>query len=58
MISIKQIAHEVALLKSASAVTANGLSVAVVPGSLRSYAILMRLVSRCLCRPTVEGEYS
>jgi len=49
-----QIAHEVSLLSTASAMAASGLGVAVVPGSLLQYGAHPQLVARRLVRPSVE----
>jgi len=48
------IEHEVSLLSTALAMAANGLGVAVVPGSLLPYGAHAQLVGRKLTRPTVE----
>jgi DNA-binding transcriptional LysR family regulator len=48
------IVHEVSLLTTAVALAANGLGIAVVPGSLHAHAADPRLIARRLARPTVE----
>jgi DNA-binding transcriptional LysR family regulator len=49
-----RIEHEVSLLTTALAMAANGLGVAVVPGSLLAYGGHPQLVARRLTRPAVE----
>ena len=52
-----QVAHDVALLTTAVALAANGLGVAVVPGSLLARGVEARgLVARRLTRPVVERK--
>jgi DNA-binding transcriptional LysR family regulator len=49
-----RLVHEVSLLTTAVAMAANGLGVAVVPGTLLAFTPYPELVSRRLVRPAVE----
>ena len=49
-----RIVHEVSLLTTAVAMAANGLGVAVVPGTLLTFTPYAELLSRPLVRPSVE----